>query len=114
MDGLAIYMKNTWDKIRDQKELNLPDQRIVVANLRCGELKEEALQLVEEDIERLRRESEKTLIQGFNDRCTQIIKKAVSHFDEYGHQYDQKVYEKLRKELASILSGQQLFYCFEN
>jgi hypothetical protein len=34
----------------------------MVANLRCGELKEEALQLVEEDIEKLRRESEKTLI----------------------------------------------------
>jgi len=24
------------------------------------------------------------------------------------------VYEKTRKELASILTGQQLFYCFEN
>jgi len=85
MDGLALYMKNTWDKIRDQKELNLPDQRIMVANLRCGELKEEALQGVEEEVERLRRDSEKTLIEGFNARCTQVIKKAVTHFDEYGH-----------------------------
>jgi len=42
MDGLAIFIDNTWDKIKDQKELNLPDQRIMVANLRCNELKDEA------------------------------------------------------------------------
>jgi hypothetical protein len=113
MDGLAIYMQNTWEKIRDQKELNLPDQRIMVANLRCGELKEEALQGVEAEVEKLRRDSEKELIEGFNNRCYNIIKRAVNHYDEYAHQYDQKVYEKTRKELASILTGQSLFYCFE-
>lgn len=91
MDGLALYMQNTWEKIRDQKELNLPDQRIMVANLRCGELKEEALQGVENDVEKLRKESEKTLIEGFNSRCNDIIKRAVNHFDEFAHQYDQKV-----------------------
>jgi len=25
MDGLAIFIDNTWEKIRTQKELNLPD-----------------------------------------------------------------------------------------
>jgi protein SEY1 len=35
MDGLALFVGHTWEKIRDQKELNLPDQRIMVASLRC-------------------------------------------------------------------------------
>ena len=73
MDGLSLFMENTWEKIRTQKELNLPDQRVMVANLRCGELKEEALELVAGEIQKLRTESEKSLIGGFNDRCKQII-----------------------------------------
>jgi Root hair defective 3 GTP-binding protein (RHD3) len=47
MDGLALFIDKTWEKIKSQKELNLPDQRIMVASLRCNELKEEALQLVD-------------------------------------------------------------------
>jgi len=54
MDGLALFIENTWDKIRTQKELNLPDQRVMVASLRCGELKEEALQEVAPKISHLR------------------------------------------------------------
>jgi hypothetical protein len=103
MDGLSLFMSNTWEKIRTQKELNLPDQRIMVASLRCGELKEEAVEKVTEDVKRIREESERGLIDGFSDRCKDIIKIALSHFDEFGHQYDKTIYEKTRKELASIL-----------
>lgn len=46
LDGLPLYIESTWEKIRNQKELNLPDQRIMVANLRCNELRDEALELV--------------------------------------------------------------------
>lgn len=46
MDGLSLYIDKTWEKIRAQKELNLPDQRIMVAIMRCNELKEESLELV--------------------------------------------------------------------
>ena len=41
-----MFMSHTWRQIREQKELNLPDQRIMVASLRCNELKDEALDLV--------------------------------------------------------------------
>jgi hypothetical protein len=43
IDGLSLFIEKTWEKIRTQKELNLPDQRIMVAMLRCNELKEEAI-----------------------------------------------------------------------
>ena len=47
IDGLPTFIHETWDIIKDQKELNLPDQRIMVANLRCNELKEEALDKIQ-------------------------------------------------------------------
>ena len=43
IDGLHVYIDKSWESIKDQKELNLPDQREMVANYRCIELKEEAL-----------------------------------------------------------------------
>ncbi len=57
----------------------------MVANLRCGELKEEALELVTGEVQRLRTESERSLVDGFNERCKQIILQAVTHYDEYAH-----------------------------
>lgn len=92
MDGLALFMSNTWDKIRTQKELNLPDQRIMVASLRCGELKEEAIALVQPKVIQLREECEKSLIEGFSNICDSLLKQALSHYDQYGHQYDKAVY----------------------
>lgn len=50
MDGLPLFIENTWEKIKTQKELNLPDQRIMVANLRCNELRDEAIEKVRPDI----------------------------------------------------------------
>ena len=46
MDGLSLFIEKTWEKIRTQKELNLPDQRVMVATLRCNELKDEAIEKV--------------------------------------------------------------------
>jgi hypothetical protein len=46
MDGLSLFVEKMWEKIRTQKELNLPDQRVMVATLRCNELKDEAIEKV--------------------------------------------------------------------
>jgi hypothetical protein len=43
LDGMPHYVEQAWHSIREQKELNLPDQRAMVANFRCNELKDEAL-----------------------------------------------------------------------
>lgn len=37
MDGLSYYMEQNWASIRSNKELNLPDQRKLVAEFRCNE-----------------------------------------------------------------------------
>jgi len=36
----------------------------------------------------------------------------VAHYEEYAHQYDKSVYEKVKKELVSLLLS-QLFLCFD-
>lgn len=46
IDGLCVFLEQTWAVIRSQKELNLPDQREMVANYRCNEIKQEAIDKV--------------------------------------------------------------------
>lgn len=53
IDGLSCYVQQTWQSIKDQKEINIPDQRAMVANYRCNEIKEDALKLVQSKIQDL-------------------------------------------------------------
>lgn len=36
VDGLTFYIDQTWQTIKEQKDLNLPDQREMVAEYRCN------------------------------------------------------------------------------
>ena len=57
----------------------------MVANVRCNELKEEALEKIKESNLKLKTESERGLVQGFDMRCQSILKEAVDHYDEFAH-----------------------------
>ena len=73
MDGLALFIGHTWEKIRTQKELNLPDQRVMVANLRCGELKEEALAIAIPKTQALKSACERSELPDFAEQCTCLL-----------------------------------------
>lgn len=111
LDGLQIFIDQTWDVIRNQKELNLPDQRQMVANFRCTEIKGEAIEKVQADINALRLESEKSIIGNFQERCAKIVQTAGSHFESNANQYSGVVFSKVMKELMAQLY-QTLYICF--
>ncbi len=77
MDGLSCFIDKTWEKIKTQKELNLPDQRSMVANFRCNELKGEALEKIQEPLMELKADSERGLVHDFDKKCTNILKEAI-------------------------------------
>ena len=114
MDGLPLFIGHTWEKIRTQKELNLPDQRVMVASLRCGELKDESLILVGPAVHSLKEDTDRRVIADFQEKCTSILKQALSHYDEFAHQYDKTIYDKNRKDMTQHLMNQQLYLCFES
>lgn len=39
-DSLGIYMQNIWQTIQNNKELNLPSQKIMISNFRCQQIKD--------------------------------------------------------------------------
>lgn len=85
MDGMSIFIEQAWSMIRNQKELNLPDQREMVANYRCNELKEEALDLIKQPLHDLMQKSEVAVIEGFSELCKGVMKTSVEHYTSVAH-----------------------------
>ena len=50
MDALSTLMRETWDVIVNNRDLNLPDQRVMAAKVRCKEIRDEAIALVEDKL----------------------------------------------------------------
>ena len=73
IDGLPIFIERSWAIIRNQKELNLPDQRDMVANYRCNEIKEEAEKLVGPKLQSLFRDSSLAEIPNFSETAIGIL-----------------------------------------
>ena len=82
IDGLSIFIDSTWDVIKNQKELNLPDQREMVAQYRCTEVKDEALLKVKDQIAQLEKKSAKSIISDFSNQCLAILKTANDYYQE--------------------------------
>ena len=82
IDAVPVFVEKSWEVIRNQKELNLPDQREMVASYRCNELREEASAMIKKDMQALQQESNRGVIDKFNTRCSEILDKALSFFNE--------------------------------
>lgn len=57
----------------------------MVASLRCGELKDEALALIAPKSIALKEQSERYIVEGFASKCEALIKEAKDHYDEFAH-----------------------------
>lgn len=112
IDGLSYFIDTTWAIIKDQKELNLPDQREMVAQYRCNEVKEEALELIKTHVQALDAKSRSSSISDFPEQGMGILEVAVKHYKQEAVQYKGAVYDKVLKEIAETVF-QKLFVCFE-
>lgn len=101
LDGLHVFIDKSWESIKAQKELNLPDQREMVASYRCNELKDEALQQVEQQIKDLTVSSHEKFISNFKEQADGIMKSALDFYTNVAKQYDKKVFTHVQKELCA-------------
>jgi len=112
-DGLPVFVDQTWKVIRTQKELNLPGQREMVANYRCNEMKDEAVAKVKAQIEELKRQSDRQIIENFGESCASVVQDACNFYQEVAKQYNPEVFQKILQELKEHLLS-SLYHCFDS
>lgn len=59
----------------------------MVANYRCNEIKDEAVQAVQDKINSLKRESDLKQLDNFSERCKGILTECINLYDESASQY---------------------------
>lgn len=50
LDALPFYISNVWVTIANNKDLNLPNEKILVSNLRCSQIKTDCLEAIKAQI----------------------------------------------------------------
>ena len=46
VEDIPQYLEGLWDTIQKEKDLNLPAEKILIANLRCNQIKSESFKQI--------------------------------------------------------------------
>ncbi|KAK7332534.1 hypothetical protein VNO80_29287 [Phaseolus coccineus] len=101
--AFSISAQQIWKVIRENKDLDLPAHKVMVATVRCEEIAEEKLNQLHSDKGWLELEEAVQLgpVRGFGEKLSSIIDARLSQYDEEAIFFDESVRNAKRKQLES-------------
>ena len=112
-DGLKQYVNQIWKDILNDKDLNIPSQREMLANYRCTEIKNNILLSHDKEFKDLYKSSLEKNIENIKDIFIEIKNKICIEYEKQASNYEEKVYQNFYKQLIEQTS-QKLYLCFMN
>jgi hypothetical protein len=112
-DGLKQYVTQIWTDIMNEKDLDIPSQREMLANYRCNEIKNQILSSYDKQFKEIYKLSAEKDIPNFKDICTDLKNKICEEYEKKSCNYDNKVFLNIHKQLEEQIS-QKLYICFMN
>ncbi|KAL1918764.1 uncharacterized protein VTP21DRAFT_2786 [Calcarisporiella thermophila] len=109
-DGFHIYAENIWEKIRTNKDLDLPTQQELLAQYRCDEISNIAIEAFLESIKPIKERIETgERIKGLGKWMSELRDTTMAQFDQDASRYHPEIYKRkrwnhLRKANASLFS----------
>jgi hemerythrin-like domain-containing protein len=113
IDGFYKYSLDIWTSILNNKDLNIPGQKEMLARFKCDEIKLMALNAVDEKINDLDLASSSEILNDFNERVNAILKEALDNYDPLAKNYLPHIYQDVRKTLQTELAN-KLYSSFSN
>lgn len=98
-DGLFMFAEKVWETIKENKELNLPSQKIIVSNFRCSEVRKEALDMAQAEVERLRLSVSQNVHTRLREELETVLSVSLRHFKEHTEQYDDEIVREAEGQL---------------
>jgi hypothetical protein len=98
-DGLYLFAEKVWETIKENKELNLPSQKIIVSNFRCTELKKEALDMSMKEVEKIRKSVSNNIHENLKQELEDVLNQSIRHFKENTEQYDDNIVKDMEVQL---------------
>lgn len=108
--GFSFSAQKIWEVIKQNKDLDLPAHKVMVATVRCEEIANEKYMLLANNKNWL--ELEKAIqagpISGLGEKLTSLLESSLSEYDSEAVFFDESVRDSKRKDLE--LKSLQLVY----
>ncbi|XP_009389470.2 protein ROOT HAIR DEFECTIVE 3 [Musa acuminata AAA Group] len=103
--GFSFSAQQIWKVIKENKDLDLPAHKVMVATVRCEEIANEKLAFINADEEWLQLEEavQHDLVPGFGKKLSAILDKCLSGYDMEVIYFDESVRTSKRQELETKL-----------
>lgn len=102
-NAVMLSMAKVWEVIKDNKDLNLPAHRVMVANIRCEEIVHDQLNSLGGDpaMAALQEESLAALVPDFGERSSALISSCLTGYDEEARYFEAGVCAAKREDLVA-------------
>lgn len=109
-DGFCTFAETIWDVIKQNKDLDLPSQKVMLATYRCEEFAGEAYKGFVEDLAPLAKQLEKTqlVVDSFGEKVAAIRDKWLKKYFQLGFYYMSDVSRQKATELAERMHNEAL------
>jgi hypothetical protein len=103
MDGLYIFMSQIWENIIANKDINIPNQKIMVSTFRCNEIKNETIGISRSDFETLRHELSINNELNLREHYEAIFNKSLTFYSRNTVNYDEVIAKSTEEDLRSTI-----------
>ncbi|XP_021890234.1 protein ROOT HAIR DEFECTIVE 3-like [Carica papaya] len=103
--GFSFSAQQIWKVIKENKDLDLPAHKVMVATVRCEEIANEkyAFFTENEDWQQLEEDAQSGPIPGFGKKLSSILDKCLAEYDAEATYFDEGVRSAKRKQLEEKL-----------
>ena len=98
-DGLYMFTEKVWDTIKENKELNLPSQKIIVSNFRCSEIKKEVMDQTKIHLDSLKQAVNERGHTSLRKELDDVLQQSLRNFKNNTEQYDDEIVKETENQL---------------
>lgn len=102
-DGLYPYMKTVWEAIASNKDINIPDQKVVVSAFRCDQIKKDTLSASMRSISDMKSRLRDGKAVNLREELASLRQSAMAQFKSATNHYDPKVVSNASQEFDKSL-----------
>lgn len=106
LDGFVHFLRSSWEIIQSNKDLNIPDQKRIVANVRC---KEEANMVFKDGVDKMaaiKNRVSRVPINNLVSSVKQILKTSYQEYEQNTTFYDEQAKKEHKEELENKFSDE--------
>jgi hypothetical protein len=103
LDGLYIYMSQVWETIAANKDVNIPNQKIMVSTFRCNEIKNETVDLSRKEFDNLRKELGQNKDLNLREEYDLIFNKSLEFYSKNTSNYDEIIARSTAEDLKMAI-----------